>query len=229
MTALRASLASEELVAGDGGALRVGAASLPFARAAFWQPAPIAATLDAAVLARGIERVRRLARTFARHEGLAFLLTDAQGSHALECAGRAAMGAVESWLEGSDDRMPAPLAALIGLGPGLTPSGDDFVGGVLVALHVFGLHHRARQLATWLAPGLESATHPISVAHLRAAGEGFGSDALHACLRAMAEDEDPRESVARLAAIGHTSGFDALAGALAVAGTRAMRRRMPAD
>jgi hypothetical protein len=125
---------------------------------------------------------------------------------------------LEAWLatEGDDDASLSPLAALIGLGPGLTPSGDDFLVGAIVALHAYGHARRARRLAAKLR--FEGATHPISVAHWRAACEGLGSDALHACLHDMAEGRAARTSLERIATIGHTSGWDALAGATTVAG-----------
>ena len=41
---------------------------------------------------------------------------------------------------------------LLGLGPGLTPSGDDFIGGYLVALHALGRRHEAEAIAARLLP-----------------------------------------------------------------------------
>jgi hypothetical protein len=112
--------------------------------------------------------------------------------------------------------LPHALADLVGLGPGLTPSGDDFIGGALVALHALGAPARARAIAAWLLPLAQRGTHPVSLAHLRAAGEGLGSDALHQCLVALADGRACTHSLGALAATGHTSGWDALAGAMTV-------------
>lgn len=213
----------DEVVCRDG-VLRIGRTSLSFANARLWRPTSVALPIDARRLARGVEHVRALARTRVPSEGLASLVaeatgsplvTEASGSSALACAGRKAALALHAWLGGGDDARLSPLAALIGLGPGLTPSGDDFLGGALVALHGYGRACDAQRLAGHLR--LEGATHPISVAHWRAACEGLGSDALHACLRDMAEGRHAHASLARVAAIGHTSGWDALAGAMTVA------------
>lgn len=110
------------------------------------------------------------------------------------------------------------VARLIGLGPGLTPSGDDFIGGMMVALHGLGELEICRQL--W-APTRRCATeagNPIAVAHLKAAAEGFASAGIH---RAMATimaggtgiTEETLDNIDR---IGHTSGWDAMAGIVTV-------------
>jgi len=82
---------------------------------------------------------------------------------------------------------PDALRQVVGLGPGLT------------------------------LPLCERATHPVSVAHLEAAAHGEGGEALHACLLALANDRDPDGALDAIAAVGHTSGWDALAGAMTVA------------
>jgi hypothetical protein len=110
------------------------------------------------------------------------------------------------------------LHALIGLGPGLTPSGDDLLGGALVALGLLGridlrdaLWHGMRE------PALADA-NAISHAHLRAAARGLGGAALHAVLNDIltgTTEALPRR-LAAVEAVGHTSGWDALAGAVLV-------------
>ena len=120
------------------------------------------------------------------------------------------------WLAGGA-RLPAPRAAdaLIGLGPGLTPAGDDFVGGAMIALRAFGRDPLADRVAAWALPLAESRTGRISRAHLRCAALGEGHEALHRLLSAL---NDGESAVARaldaLARVGHTSGLDAAAGAL---------------
>src|SRR5262245_60001753 len=47
-----------------------------------------------------------------------------------------ALEAIDRWLAGN--ALAGEAAELIGLGPGLTPSGDDYLGGVLVALRWLG-------------------------------------------------------------------------------------------
>jgi hypothetical protein len=112
---------------------------------------------------------------------------------------------------------PTGLGGLIGLGPGLTPSGDDLIGGALIALAVLG-RMELRDRLWGHCRGLLDRTNDISQVHLRIAALGFGSAALHAAVHAVMSGkvEDLRPAFAALAAIGHTSGRDAFAGSLIV-------------
>ncbi|MCC7347281.1 MAG: DUF2877 domain-containing protein, partial [Variibacter sp.] len=113
---------------------------------------------------------------------------------------------------------PSGMVALLGLGPGLTPSGDDFLGGVMVALALAGRTGGRNALWRALAPRTGALTTAISAAHLAAAAQGQGSAALHALLNAVLANDAAAlpPALAAVAAIGHTSGWDALAGALTV-------------
>ncbi|MFP6871300.1 MAG: DUF2877 domain-containing protein [Nitrospinota bacterium] len=117
---------------------------------------------------------------------------------------------------------PGEAADLIGLGPGLTPSGDDFIGGAMIALRMVGMDRLANRLAGWALPLAETRTSRISRAHLACAAAGEGAGALHDTIRAMALPGPHLDRRDRLTAcldavdaIGHTSGWDALAGAAA--------------
>jgi len=108
------------------------------------------------------------------------------------------------WLSGKGE----PDASLIGLGPGLTPAGDDFIGGAMIALRTFGHATLADRIAAWALPLAKERTSRISRAHLHCAAAGEGHEALHDWLHGF-NDRDYQ----RLARIGHTSGLDAVAGA----------------
>jgi hypothetical protein len=124
--------------------------------------------------------------------------------------------ALSLWLRDPVAEPPAIIATLIGLGPGLTPAGDDALGGALVALRVFGRGHTADRLSAWALARARGATSDISFAHLAAAAEGEGAAALHDTLVALAGDSEALgDGVARLDRIGHSSGWDALAGSVA--------------
>ncbi len=122
------------------------------------------------------------------------------------------------------------LRALIGLGPGLTPSGDDLLGGALVALGLLG--RIDLRDALWFGIRGHGIREPafvdanaISRAHLTAAAQGLGGAALHAVLNDILTGTTaalPRR-LAAVEAIGHTSGWDALAGAVLVLRARAPR------
>jgi hypothetical protein len=137
--------------------------------------------------------------------------------NALSVHAQPALEALERWLAGNT--LSAEAAQLVGLGPGLTPSGDDYFGGVLVALRWLGRAAHADSLWRWLEARLAGGTNAISAAHLEAAATGEAHEALHEVLECLSAWQvgDLAPSMARLDAVGHTSGWDALAGVVAVA------------
>jgi Protein of unknown function (DUF2877) len=130
---------------------------------------------------------------------------------------RPAIEALDRWLRGA--ALASGAETLLGLGPGLTPSGDDYVGGVLIALRAFGKASQAEALWACMAPRVPERTNRISAAHFCAAAQGQGQHALHVCLDALIEGatEGWGERIAPVVSIGHCSGWDSLAGVLAVA------------
>jgi hypothetical protein len=111
---------------------------------------------------------------------------------------------------------------LVGLGPGLTPSGDDFLGGLLFATH--SLKTAYPQDFNWeeepvidLIDWASTQTHPISHAILRDHAFGHGPEPLHDVVGSLLKGEGlgrTFEGAKRLIAIGETSGWDILAGML---------------
>jgi hypothetical protein len=110
------------------------------------------------------------------------------------------------------------LEPLVGLGPGLTPSGDDLLGGALVALQAVGLEPLRDAVWAALRARAEADTNAISLAHLAAAAEGQCSAALRRILNRLMTGAtgDLRGCLRAVGDIGHTSGWDALAGLLTV-------------
>jgi Protein of unknown function (DUF2877) len=108
---------------------------------------------------------------------------------------------------------------LLGLGHGLTPSGDDFLGALLFTLRHAPVRVWQAQmpgLHTRLAAAAAQATNPISAALLQDLMAGSGYRALHELLDAL--NQDPAKPVAAavhtLLAVGASSGADMLAGVL---------------
>ena len=113
---------------------------------------------------------------------------------------------------------PREAEALLGLGPGLTPAGDDFIGGAVLALHVLGRTGLARRLGEWALAESRERTGIISRAHLHAAARGMGAEPVHRALHCLLVPGAPGldATLADTAAIGHSSGHDTLAGAVCV-------------
>lgn len=108
---------------------------------------------------------------------------------------------------------------LAGAGGGLTPAGDDFIVGAMLAAW-----------ANLYGPGAESMCQPIlesaapltttlSAAYLRAAARGECAMHWHTLFESLirSDAEAARLAVQSLMAVGHTSGADALAGFIAAA------------
>jgi hypothetical protein len=105
--------------------------------------------------------------------------------------------------------------ALLGLGGGLTPSGDDLVGGALFGrLLVAANSARWRTIGAELAVEALRASHVISAALLADLAAGASFAPLHATAEALARGDDGAalESAGVLAALGHSSGWDMLTG-----------------
>jgi len=111
---------------------------------------------------------------------------------------------------------------LVGLGPGLTPSGDDFLGGLLFAAH--SLKTAYPQDFSWeeepvidLINWASTQTHPISHAILGDHAFGQGPEPLHDVVMSLLKGQDlgrTFKGARRLIEIGETSGWDILAGML---------------
>jgi hypothetical protein len=110
-------------------------------------------------------------------------------------------------------------APLIGLGTGLTPSGDDFLGGVYFALKMLQSNYPDMVSREYL-PDLEpyrSRTHLISFTLLNDLVNGHAVAPFHHLIHGLVSGK-PAESiypfVSQLTRIGHSTGWDLLAGLL---------------
>lgn len=139
---------------------------------------------------------------------------------------KAARAPVEDVLRASRDGELADAVragiSLLGLGPGLTPSGDDFMGALLFVARQLSVAYPDRlangQEATqdFLASS-RSATNQISRTLLKDLVHGHGPKPLHDLVSAIllgGSRSRIESSARRLTQIGHSSGWDMLAGVL---------------
>ncbi|HVT56315.1 MAG TPA: DUF2877 domain-containing protein [Xanthobacteraceae bacterium] len=217
------SLRAGDRVAVENKSLRVGSAlALSLESAKEWRPAP-PGDWNRDSVERGLASLREAigAREPPR-EGLAALLVDSAQLNAVADAARAPILDLRSMLwettAGKSGALDATkLLPLIGLGPGLTPSGDDAIGGALIALHLLGEDDVRDLLWEKIAPHARMATGDISFAHLSAAAEGFGHEAVHRLINDVMEGgADLPPALDAVHAIGHTSGWDAVVGVVTV-------------
>ncbi len=113
----------------------------------------------------------------------------------------------------------AACLRLLGLGVGLTPSGDDLVGVVFFTLrHAPVTHWKAAMpaLRTRISRAAQSASNPISAALLDDLLQGSSYRALHELFDALHLQQTPaiEDAMRALLRIGASSGGDMLAGVL---------------
>ncbi len=142
--------------------------------------------------------------------------------------GRAAAGAealARGLRSGAGEALREGARLLAGVGGGLTPAGDDFIVGAMLAawagLAGPGAESRCPAIVEAAAP----LTTALSAAFLRAAARGECSEQWHTLFESLAVgqigdwrleigDWTPCVEIGGVLAVGHTSGADALAGLL---------------
>ena len=193
------------------GGSRVLAAGLDIRIVRWWDPSPVFGPLSRARLDHGSGVLARLYAAAGHAPGLAG--QDGPGRLAACCASGDLAGAVEA------------AEHLVGLGPGLVPSGDSVVSGVLLALRLLGGAISGGTRAVWLANWLSAAvtsdaaqrTTTLAASLLHCAAKGQAAAEVSAVLFGMAGQEPIEPAATRL--LASVQGVD-LAWGL-VAGCRA--------
>ena len=191
-----------------GGTVRCGPLFAGAAR--WWAAVPALHPVPPGGLAHAVAELEAVRAASPHRPGLA--RTDGPGALAGSCAADDLPGAVEQ------------AERVVGLGPGLTPSGDDFLSGLLLALRLLGDAVRradgppggdaAVRLADWIGAAVtcdaSTRTTALSATLLHCAASGEASGEVAAVLRALARPgaEGLTVAVCRLLATGHTSGAD---------------------
>ena len=111
---------------------------------------------------------------------------------------------------------------LAGLGPGLTPAGDDFLVGLLAAFYALGPSYARQQGASWpmyarlIADMAHNHTTRLSATWLTHAGAGGFGEPWHNLIQAMNAHQPQALTTCaeRILATGATSGADAMSGFL---------------
>ena len=106
------------------------------------------------------------------------------------------------------------LQSLIGLGHGLTPSGDDFLAGIVMGFHKMQKHKEASLLAQGFYARAQGKTTVISLAFYRALAGGWIAEPHMQFLENFGNREmgNRERMLDRVINFGSTSGWDTLAG-----------------
>ncbi|MDQ7840310.1 MAG: DUF2877 domain-containing protein [bacterium] len=213
----------ERVVLRDG-ILGIGRSEVDLGCARVWDPAlpPLPEDLapDAALVAmNGVrEAVVDELRAHGSESGVTARSAAAGGGllEALAC-GLDAIAAFLSGESSSGATAHAVVVQIAGRGPGLTPSGDDLLTGIVHAVTLWPKLADAAGGASRVRDLLVSAAVPhttrISAAYLEAARQGWASEPWHALVAGIGQGPDAvRAAAQRLLGIGETSGADALTG-----------------
>jgi len=198
------------------------AIDLDLARARPWparRPVPLAErSLPTAATRAMLTMLREHPQCLPPPLGLGALLVGRLPSFPLERAVPAVVDLARACDASRVAEATAAAERLLGLGPGLTPAGDDFVGGVLFTRnHASGAAAQWRQASSHIIARARQRTNPISVALLADLADGHGYEPLHDLAEALEggqENDHVVDALRRLVRLGHSSGWDLLAGFL---------------
>lgn len=117
----------------------------------------------------------------------------------------------------SDFLLVEGVHGLLGLGPGLTPAGDDFLLGFLCGLahaDTGSTANIAAKLGNLLIQDAPRFTTSLSAEYLKYAGKGSYHQYVVSLINALknGSDEDLEEQAQKLLTLGHSSGTDLMLG-----------------
>jgi hypothetical protein len=204
--------------------IAIGDLTLELGRCQTWRAPPWPALPSPAVLRIACADIGRRACGESPPDSIARAVFTAEDTPLAHLA-RPRVACFEAWLRGrclldaplsrgmtGQEQVASAVSSLVGLGPGLTPSGDDFLMGALAALDALGQTNMRAVLAQAVVAAA-GRTSPLSASLLRAAGAGHVGENLHLMVGALAAG-DADAAIAQAARMGHTSGWDALTGAV---------------
>ncbi len=198
--------AGDQAVGGEGGLALGGRIGIRLEGATEWEPALLTYPQDDARLRDNLEIVR------ASVERAQAGWSPACGADMLH---RHASALCDALRRGHPVDACAWARALLGLGPGLTPSGDDFLVGLFAVLHVAESPcGRLKGICAGILADADQRTNAISAAALAAAARGRVRESVHEFLRQLmtGSREAAMAALAPVLAIGSTSGADMAAG-----------------
>ena len=175
----------------------------------WWDPSPVVGPLSRGRLEHGVASLARVYSAAEYRPGL-----DGHDAPAV-LAARCAAGDLASAAEIAE--------SLVGLGPGLTPSGDSMISGLLLALRLLGGATAGGTKAVWLADWLgaavtcyaEQRTTALAATLLHCAARGQAAEEVSAVLRAFAGQKPVEPAARRLLTAGRATGAELTWGLIA--------------
>ncbi|SDP59619.1 Protein of unknown function [Klenkia soli] len=177
---------------------RVVVGDLTVSAAAWWDPRPRLPGARPSLLPEGVRTLRTALYGDAPHS--AFVLPGLPGGPSGPLA--ALRGAVR---RADLDAALRTATRLVGLGPGLTPAGDDVLAGTVAGLVLLG-HPAAERFGAGVHALAAARTTELSRALLKHAAAGRVSGEFAAVVRGLVGQGDLVAAIAALLATGSTSG-----------------------
>jgi len=199
--------------------IRIGdAVQFTLDRCELWRAPPWPTPLSLDRLTGAADALACRAMIEAPREGLARQVLCSHAGGLLSRIARRRIATFEHWLsdalkanDSAEGALPHPVQDLIGLGCGLTPSGDDFLVGALALLDAVAERNAFRSLACGLTHASPALTSPLSHCFLRAAAAGYVGEKLHQAVSSVIAGKVD-SAITAVRKIGHSSGWDMLTG-----------------
>ena len=195
-----------------------GAAALRFADlpAQGWMPRPPpSGRLAATRIAANIRALCRTLLAIDKPRGLGALLAGTLPAFPLDLAVTRVRALARAYRRDDAQDVLSASAALLGIGTGLTPSGDDLAGAALFGRRLLAPRSGAwHDVAERLAHEARLRSHAVSAALFGDLVRRESFAPLHAIAAALATDDHPAALAAarELTPVGHSSGWDMFTG-----------------
>lgn len=191
------------------GQLFIGPLPISLQRAAIWQPdLPSLHRLSADALSLLHENSKQQPISLLHSKSAAIYGRARRGIDALQTG----------FMQGDNDKIGAGARHLAGLGPGLTPAGDDFLVGFLAAIYACRsqIDEQLTMRSQLIAQTAAAHTTQLSARWLGCAGQGHFGEAWHHLITALNSNVSTTITTAahRILTTGATSGVDAMSGFL---------------
>ena len=200
--------------------LRIGASlRVAFGAASGWRESPLVYPIDVSALRTNLRQIEFALAKDGTAGG--FLPASEFESASLRAANtllkQQATRLVDALSHGDLVAAGESAIKLVGLGPGLTPSGDDYLTGLFAVLNIQGSPaYRFRGFCNAIVATAEAdkLTNAISFSALKMAAEGRVRESIVTLLRDLmyGKASSLNASLSRVLAIGSTSGTDIVSG-----------------